>query len=136
MGYTVNKDGSCRLEINGHDISSMPKLVAETICNKYHDRRGKENLPFGYAIAQCQFFGKKIKRAGWNGDGQYVRFENVLAFDDGKIHVDEENAGPATESACFVFHFKNRHTGATGVQVGWLASQADLQAKDWVIIED
>ena len=93
-------------------------------------------VPFGYAIAECQYHGKKIKRAGWNGDGQYVRFENVLAFDDGKIHVDEENAGPATESACFVFHFKNRVTGETGIQVGWLASQADLKANDWQVLDE
>lgn len=92
-------------------------------------------VPFGYAITQCQFFGKKIKRAGWNGDGQFVRFEPVLAFNDGQIHLEENGAAPATESECFVFHFKNRITGETGIQVGWLASQADLKAKDWQIID-
>lgn len=114
-------------------VSWCPKTVSDQVSIPCGDNRG---LPFGYAIAQCQFFGKKIKRAGWNGDGQYVRFENVLAFDDGKIHVDEENAGPATESACFVFHFKNRVTGETGIQVGWLASQADLKANDWQVLDE
>ena len=95
-------------------------------------------VPFGYAIAQCQFFGKKIKRAGWNGDGQYVRFETVLQFPDGKPKegLADGEKQTAEESSCFVFHFKNRHTGETGVQVGWLASQADLKANDWQIIED
>ena len=93
-------------------------------------------VPFGYAIAECQFHGKKIKRAGWNGDGQYVRFETVLAFEDGKVHVEDADEFSDVRSSCFVFHFKNRHTGETGVQVGWLASQADLQAKDWVILDE
>ena len=88
-------------------------------------------VPFGYAIAQCQFFGKKIKRAGWNGDGQYVNFETV-----GVLASETGPDGMAPTSTCFVFHFKNRHTGETGVQVGWLASQADLQAKDWVILDE
>ena len=117
---------------NGY-VSWCPKTASDKVSIPCGDNCG---LPFGYAIAECQYHGKKIKRAGWNGDGQYVRFENVLAFDDGKIHIDEENAGPATESACFVFHFKNRVTGETGIQVGWLASQADLKANDWQIIED
>ena len=89
-------------------------------------------VPFGYAIAECQYHGKKIKRAGWNGDGKYVRFETVLQFTDGKPSNGEVLG---EESTCFVFHFKNRNTGETGVQVGWLASQADLQAKDWVILD-
>ena len=95
-------------------------------------------VPFGYAIAECQYHGKKIKRAGWNGDGQYVRFETVLQFPDGKPKegLADGEKQTAEESACFVFHFKNRHTGETGVQVGWLASQADLQAKDWVILDE
>jgi hypothetical protein len=38
-------------------------------------------------------------------------------------------------SSCFVFHFVNRKTGETGIQVGWLASQADMAASDWRIVE-
>ena len=132
MGYTVNEDGSCCLTINGHDVKSMPKIVAEAICDKYHGR-GKENLTFGVAITQCQYLGKKIKRAGWNGDGQFVRFESVLAFADGS---NKNGVGPDITSDCFVFHYKNRHTGETGVQVGWLASQGDMKANDWIVLED
>ena len=84
-------------------------------------------VPFGYAIAQCQFFGKKIKRAGWNGEDQYVEYRECATLN---------TEGVDLHSTCFVFHFKNRHTGETGIQVGWLASQADLQAKDWVILDE
>ena len=91
-----------------------------------------EGLPYGYAMILCQFFGKKIQRANWNGEGQFVRFESVLAFDDGDNH---EGKGPNITSSCFVFHFVNRKTGETGIQVGWLASQADMAASDWRIVE-
>lgn len=111
-------------------VSWCPKTVSDQVSIPCGDNRG---LPFGYAIAQCQFFGKKIKRAGWNGDGQFVRFESVLAFADGS---NKNGVGPDITSDCFVFHFKNRVTGETGIQVGWLASQADLKANDWQIIED
>lgn len=109
-------------------VSWCPKTVSDQVSIPCGDNRG---LPFGYAIAQCQFFGKKIKRAGWNGDGQYVNFETV-----GVLASETGPDGMAPTSTCFVFHFKNRHTGATGVQVGWLASQADLKANDWQVLDE
>lgn len=113
-------------------VSWCPKTVSDQVSIPCGDNRG---LPFGYAIAQCQFFGKKIKRAGWNGDGQYVRFEEVCVSHTGQIPTNLNELVGETNK-CFVFHYKNRHTGETGVQVGWLASQADLQAKDWVVLDE
>ena len=95
-------------------------------------RPAKDGLPYGYAMMQCQFFGKKIQRANWNGEGQFVRFEHVTAYEDGgRAYPDERSIG----SDCFVFHFVNRKTGETGIQVGWLASQADMAACDWRFVE-
>ena len=42
---------------------------------------------------------------------------------------------PMIEVECFVFHCINRKTGRPGIQVGWLASQADMAANDWRIVE-
>ena len=89
-------------------------------------------LTFGAAIDACRYKGKKIQRVNWNGVGQFVRYENVLGFDDGDNH---EGKGPNITSSCFVFHFVSRKTGETGIQVGWFASQADMAANDWVIVE-
>lgn len=105
-------------------VSWCPKTVSDQVSIPCGDNRG---LPFGYAIAQCQFFGKKIKRAGWNGEDQYVEYRECATLN---------TEGVDLHSTCFVFHFKNRVTGETGIQVGWLASQADLKANDWQIIED
>ena len=91
-----------------------------------------DGMTFGLAIDACRYMGAKIQRKNWNGVGQFVRYESVLGFDDGDNH---EGKGPNITSSCFVFHFVNRKTGETGIQVGWLASQADMAADDWVIVE-
>ena len=91
-----------------------------------------EGLTFGQAIDACRYGGAKIQRANWNGEGQFVRFEDITAYENGgRAHPDERTIG----SDCFVFHFVNRKTGETGIQVGWLASQADMSASDWRIVK-
>lgn len=96
---------------------------------------GETTVPYGYAIMECQYHGKRIARVGWNGEGQFVRFEEVLASEDGKLHTEPQGAPGMAASDCFVFHFVNRKTGETGIQVGWLASQADMKAKDWIVLD-
>lgn len=90
-------------------------------------------VPFGYAMTECVYHGKRITRKGWNGEGQFVRFETVAMMAEPK---KPDANGMQLTSDCLVFHFKNRHTGETGVQVGWLASQGDMKANDWVVLED
>ena len=94
-----------------------------------------DSMTFGQAIDACRYAGKKIQRKNWNGVGQYVRYEEVLISEDGKLHTEPQGAPGMVVSGCFVFHFVNRKTGETGIQVGWLASQADMAADDWVIVE-
>ena len=93
-----------------------------------------DSMTFGLAIDACRYKGKKIQRANWNGKGQYVEFRHVatLLEDECDAIIEEGN-----ERDCFayVFHFVNSKTGETGIQVGWLASQADMAASDWVIVE-
>ena len=93
-----------------------------------------ENMTFGQAIDACRYRGAKIQRVNWNGEGQFVRFENVLVSPSGEFAAGREEP-VQYNSLCFVFHFVNRKTGETGLQVGWLASQADMAASDWRVIE-
>lgn len=86
-----------------------------------------ENMTFGQAIDACRYRGAKIQRANWNGVGQYVEYKVV------EVCYSEESK--LVQSHAFVFHFVNRKTGETGLQVGWLASQADMAANDWRIVE-
>lgn len=117
-------------------VSWCPKTELEAVGHPV------DGLTFGQAIDACRYKGAKIQRANWNGEGQFVRFESALVSEDGKLRIEEgtepkdfENMPPMVESECFVFHFVNRKTGETGIQVGWLASQADLAASDWRIVE-
>ncbi len=84
---------------------------------------------FGYAITECRYHGKRIKRAGWDGEDQYVEFCKCATLMEGEDKELEIN------SFCFVFHSKNRHTGEAGIQLGWLASQMDMAANDWVVMD-
>ena len=86
----------------------------------------EHGMSFGMAIDACRYGNAKIQRRNWNGIGQYVEYRKCATLNEQGV---EDN------SKCFVFHFVNRNTGETGIQVGWLASQADLAASDWMIVE-
>lgn len=71
--------------------------------------------------------GAKVSRTGWNGKHQYLGLAVHISFLDNCgniINPNHENYG----NAAIVFY------GASGEQVGWLASQADMLADDWEII--
>ena len=85
-----------------------------------------DGMTFGMAIDACRYKGAKIQRANWNGEGQYVEFAECSAVPYSQVEY---------LSHCFIFHFVNRKTGETGIQIGWLASQADMAASDWRIVK-
>lgn len=89
--------------------------------------RRTDGMNFGLAIEAAKM-GKKIARAGWNGKDQYVELGTDFQYDtiggNGSV-VYHEDIG----SQALVF------VGTRGRQVGWLASQADMLADDWVIVE-
>ena len=85
-------------------------------------------MNFGEAITAIKN-GKKAYRQGWNGKNQYVELATCISYvnNSGKlINVKHESIG--NNALAFV--------GTSGVQLGWLASQADMLAEDWAIRED
>ena len=89
--------------------------------------RRTDGLSFGLAIEAAKM-GKKIARAGWNGKGQYVELGRSFAcFTDGKEIHDTYHEDIGSQALVFV--------GTRGRQVGWLASQADMLADDWMIVQ-
>lgn len=89
--------------------------------------RQTDAMPFGLAIEAVKK-GKRISRAGWNGKGQYVELATGIGYvgPDGKT-VNAEHVAIGNKALAFV--------GTSGVQMGWLASQADMLAEDWQIVE-
>ena len=84
-------------------------------------------MDFGEAIKKVKA-GYKIQREGWNGKEQYVELASSISYVNaqGKI-VNVEHAAIGNKALAFV--------GTSGVQLGWLASQADMLAEDWKCIE-
>ncbi len=84
-------------------------------------------MDFGKAI-QLLKEGKKVQRQGWNGKGQYIELATGISYKNTKdeiINVNHDAIG--NKAIAFV--------GTSGVQLGWLASQADMLAEDWKVVE-
>ena len=89
--------------------------------------RRTDGMNFGLALEAAKM-GKKIARKGWNGKGQYVVLGRSFAyFTSGEMIYDAHHEDIGSTALVFV--------GTRGSQVGWLASQADMLADDWYIVE-
>ena len=84
-------------------------------------------MTFGQAI-ECARNGQAIQREGWNGKNQYVEIATCISYKNtfGEI-VNVEHNCIGNQAFAFV--------GTSGVQLGWLASQADMLADDWKTAE-
>lgn len=102
-------------------LSWSPKAVFEAA---YRETSG---LSFGLAIEAAKM-GKKIARAGWNGKNQYVELAYCISYKNNAAEVVNVNH-------CNIGNKALAFVGTSGVQMGWLASQADMLADDWQIVE-
>lgn len=82
-------------------------------------------MTFGEAINKVNE-GAKIARKGWNGKNQYVELATRISYMNvrGEV-VNCEHEAIGNKALAFV--------GTSGVQIGWLASQADMLANDWEV---
>ena len=79
-------------------------------------------MTFGEAIENMKK-GEKVARRGWNGKKQYIQLATGISYKtaQGEI-VNCEHDAIGNKAIAFV--------GTSGVQMGWLASQADMLAED------
>lgn len=131
-GYLVEYiDGGkpCHPDFSGY-ISWSPADVF----NKSYSGNGKHS--FGDALTAIKN-GFKVARSGWNAANQWVTASNLTTGSIpagnfwAKHNADfaEENGGFAEVPPCMTI--KN----AQGqIQMGWVPSQGDLFANDWVIL--
>lgn len=89
---------------------------------------GEATFSFGEAVKYLKR-GMKVARKGWNGKKQYIQLATGISYKttDGEI-VNCEHDAIGNMAVAFV--------GTSGVQMGWLASQADMLAEDWIFAED
>ena len=84
-------------------------------------------MNFGKALEELKA-GKKVARKGWNGKSQYIELATNISYVNAKGEVINcEHNAIGNKAIAFV--------GTSGVQMGWLASQADMLAEDWEIVE-
>lgn len=88
--------------------------------------RPTDGMYFGLAIEAAKQ-GKKIRRAGWNGKNQYIELATAISYKNPEgVAVNVEHDAIGNKAFAFV--------GTSGVQMGWLASQADMLADDWEVV--
>ena len=84
-------------------------------------------MNFGDAIKAMRD-GKRVQRSGWNGKNQYIELASHISYMNAKgevVNVNHDAIG--NKAVAFV--------GTSGVQIGWLASQADMLADDWKLVD-
>ena len=120
------------------DIRETEK-VEYTLCNILSNEwqiADEQNCPelggintfnFGEALKYLKR-GMKVARQGWNGKKQYIELASNIGYVNatGEV-VNCEHDAIGNKAIAFV--------GTSGVQMGWLASQADMLAEDWVFVD-
>ncbi len=93
----------------------------------YTNSNSEHGYNFGTALEILKH-GGKVARKGWNGKKQYIQLATCISYktaDDAIVNCEHDTIG--NKAIAFV--------GTSGVQIGWLASQADMLAEDWVVVE-
>lgn len=83
-------------------------------------------MEFGEALRFLKS-GRRVARIGWNGKKQYLEIASNVSYvcpNGNVVNPYHETIGNKVIS--FV--------GTSGVQLGWLASQADMLSDDWILI--
>lgn len=87
----------------------------------------EERRDFGWALRQLRH-GGAVRRRGWNGKNQHIELATRISYmTAGGVYMNVEHEAIGNKAIAFV--------GTSGVQMGWLASQADMLAEDWEIVE-
>lgn len=126
------KDGK-ELDIR---VTQVVEYTLSNVCSDEWELADKNNCPqlggealfsFGEAIKYLKR-GMKVSRKGWNGKKQYIQLATGISYKtaDGDI-INCEHEAIGNNAIAFV--------GTSGVQMGWLASQADMLAEDWIFVE-
>lgn len=82
-------------------------------------------MNFGQALEALKL-GNSVQRAGWNGKNMHIYLEDAYSWHiPGGVFKGEERK---YEPVICMFTAQGKH------QPGWLASQPDMLAEDWQIV--
>ena len=101
----------------------------------------KENttgLSFGEALTALEA-GFKVARSGWNGKNMFLLMNGGYEVPADKArpdnHIDAEFLKSQGCDSLIIGKHIDMWTAQKTLCVGWLASQTDMMAKDWMIVE-
>ena len=111
--------------VNLDNIIADDWIILDESYEVIEDEFDSQTLTFGEAIVNLKK-GKRLAREGWNGKNQYIELAERISYINsmGEI-INEGHSDIGNKVIAFV--------GTSGVQLGWLASQADMLAEDWII---
>lgn len=95
-----------------------------------------EPFTFGRAIEAMRDYNCKVARKGWNGKGMFIWSKPATTIkaewckDPMLKDIVEQNGGEmeAYQTICM-------KTADNKILTGWLASQADIFANDWIVVD-
>ena len=118
------KDGSVIPFLETDDIVSYNWIICDEIDESTLDI---QTFTFGEAISNLKR-GRRVARKGWNGKNQYIELATSISYKNTNQEIiNAEHEAIGNKAIAFV--------GTSGIQLGWLASQADMLAEDWIIKE-
>lgn len=97
-----------------------------------------EGLNFGQALEALKK-GQLVARAGWNGKGMHLWVNQgaTPSLPDRGTHIEgiSDHLFQLSHGDCVRLPNINMHTANRSTVTGWLASQTDMLAEDWCIVE-
>lgn len=111
-------------------VSWSPKEVFELAYRSFG-----AGITFGDALIMLKQ-GKRVARAGWNGKGMYlaIQWGSVIPPENARGGVALCLAKEGKQEINILPHIDMRAADGSCV-VGWLASQTDMLAEDWVVLD-
>jgi hypothetical protein len=132
--WEQEKDGQKGYAIKYQDgyVSWCPKAAFD------RDYQPITAMSFGHALHALKA-GHRVARAGWNGKGMWLSLSGPLGpreiasenfWSKNNSDYADANGGSATVLPCITMK-----TATEEILMGWLASQTDMLADDWTIVE-
>ena len=91
-------------------------------------------MNFGEAIEALKL-GSKVAREGWNGKRMFIFLTKgmTVAYED--IYKDNFKEIFKGQDSCTIGSHIDMKAADGSVVIGWLASQTDMLAEDWLVVE-
>lgn len=121
-GVPIRRVHECKIESTPTAVTVGIKF---DVPNGYRlVQRKSVTFDFGFALEALRH-GKRVRRKGWNGKDMYIF---LAKSDDLTSCICSEDMPPCTDSICM-------KTADDKICAGWLASQTDMLAEDWTVVE-